>query len=114
VRNEGYMSIKRSIISGNTTGQDCAGAGTITSGGYNLVGSCPNLQMVSTDRSGYPWLSDLSPGDGYAGQRYYTPSWSSPALNAIPSDACSDTWQDQRWNYRPSNGACEIGAIETE
>ena len=78
-----------------------------------MVGTCPNLHLLSTDRSGQPQLLGLSPGDGYAGQRFYSPTATGPETNVIPTNICSDTWEDQRGNSRPSHGACEIGAIET-
>jgi parallel beta-helix repeat protein len=136
VGNSGSLTITATIIAGNTYGggghTDCQG--TITSNGYNLIGT---LQPVdadqpacdftprSTDKVGTTTPLDphlLALGNYGGPTQTEKPAADSPALDAIPLGALTadGTMQlcpasgsvDQRGTRRPKGSACDIGSVE--
>ena len=109
------VAIRNSIVA--DTNANCAGAGTITSHGYNLdSGSSCNLH-ASGDLSNTP--AKLAPlGESGGKTRTMPLAWASAAINAgnpaapgSGGDACE--LNDQRGIVRPQFSRCDIGAFET-
>ncbi len=113
------------ILAGNHAhagGPDCAG--TLTSGGGNLLGSGTGCTMLRrghiADQVGTaaaprdPLLGPLQDNGGPTQNQALLPG--SPALDAIPAHttACPAGAQDQRGLARPypAGGACDSGALE--
>jgi predicted outer membrane repeat protein len=119
----GRLTLSNTILAGNNagTGPDCSGS--LTSGGYNLVGigdGCSGLTNgVNGDQVGTgssPLDPRLDPLYDYGGPtQTMPPQPGSPALDAVPASNCVLT-TDQRGQPRPDeaadNGACDIGAVE--
>src|SRR5439155_20515876 len=101
------------ILALNTApgGPDCAIE--LDSGGYNLVGKISGclFHKKPTDKVSVadPKLGPLAANGGPA--RTVALLTGSPALNAIPSSACTVTI-DQRGVPRPQGTRCDIGAYE--
>lgn len=128
----GTLSIKNSLLSGNTakTAMDCYGA--ITSGGYNFISdssACGSFSSVTTDQIDVdPLLESLaSNGGSTLTQLLQSGTTVSPAIDVIPSTYCTNTsgvalTEDQRGlSYvRPvdflGSGAvyCDAGAVELQ
>jgi uncharacterized repeat protein (TIGR01451 family) len=118
----GTFYLKNSLVAGNddrsTPGyDDCCCYGTVSSQGYNLVGSDTGFSISGTgdQTTADARLTALADNGG--------PTWThalltgSPALDAIPNgvNGCGTTYtQDQRGQPRPSTtgGACDVGAYE--
>lgn len=120
----GVVNVTASVVANNTlalwdTNMDCAG--TITSGGYNLLGTfrnngCPrgatdlapaNPRLIASSPEPIPmWRGGMAPS--------YLPQSNSPLLNAIPAGVapCSAHGLDQRMVRRGIVGGCEPGAVE--
>lgn len=132
----GTVTLSNSILAGNERVQvevfdeegnsvtktftDCAG--TLTSGGFNLVGDKSNCMFKRTtgDRVGTPSnpiSPQLRPLANYGGPtQTHALMFNSPAIDHGNSTDCPDT--DQRGFLRPadgdgdSRGICDIGAFE--
>jgi hypothetical protein len=125
ILNEGTVTLTASIVAGNAADRgdeptDCANAGTITSGGYNVSGT-PCTSGEPTDRSGTfdaPLDAMLKTLGSYGGPtQTMVPRPGSPAVNAIPIGVAgglcpSSGTTDQRGIARPQDGACDSGAVE--
>lgn len=108
----GSLTLKNTLIAGNTSGTNADIQAAFVSEGFNLV------QTRGTS-SGYV-ASDLANGTlpqlatlGFNGGPTLTvlPNTGSPAINAIPSSGCTNIALDQRGYIRPAN-QCDIGALE--
>lgn len=109
----GSVAMSNTIVAGNTGGDF---SGTITSGGYNLIGIGPfglvngvNHNLVGTANSPLgAKLRDLADNGGPT--QTMLPSPSSPLIGA--GDATSAPAADQRGFTRVVNGSMDIGAVE--
>jgi hypothetical protein len=120
------LTLANTVVAGNTAtiGPDCIG-GSLTSGGYNLLGisdGCSGLTNgVNGDQVGTfgtPLDPRLGPLQDNGGPTWtMAPQPGSPALDAVPAASCTLT-ADQRGQPRPdpldSSGACDIGAVEVQ
>ncbi len=104
-------TITASIIAGNSDGggeaPDCAGS--VTSGGFNLIGSVSGCSLTgATDDlvGANPLLGPLADNGGPT--QTHALLAGSPGIDA--AGACSGT--DQRGVTRPQGAACDIGAYE--
>ena len=122
--NGGTVTLQNSILANNTStvaGPDCSG--TITSSGYNLIGTTSDCTFTPTtgDKVGTaanpinPRLSSLQNNGGPTFTHALLAG--SPAINAgnpatpgTGGNACPTT--DQRGVARPLSTACDIGAYE--
>jgi hypothetical protein len=121
---EGPMTLAGTIVAGNkyaggTVTYDCAfTSGTISSAGYNVIGStygCP-LSPATGDRlDTNPNLGALQDNGGPTETQ--APASGSPALDQIPDPTtvngtalCPGT--DQRGAAQPQGSKCDIGAVE--
>lgn len=125
ILNEGSVTITASIVAGNESDSgdiptDCANAGTITSGGYNVFGT-PCGDGAPTDQAGTveaPLDATLKVIGNYGGKTpTKVPRPGSPAVNTIPIGVAgglcpSSGTTDQRGIARPQTGACDSGAVE--
>lgn len=108
----GYLTVDDSILvdavgSSSCSFRDSAG----TSGGYNFVSDTSCFAAATTDTVGAdPQLGALADNGGPTKTMAPT-SASSPVVDAIPAASCTVD-ADQRGAYRPSQGACDIGAVE--
>ena len=118
---EADLSITNSIIAGNVSdldqGADCAG--TLTSGGYNLIQDTQNCTITgdtSGDITGVdPNLGPLADNGGPTETHALLPGSpaidaGSPALAGSGNGACEAA--DQRGVARPVGPRCDIGAFE--
>lgn len=105
------VQLNHSILWGNG-GADCAfDQSGLTSMGYNIDGDNSCLLTDPTDLPATdPLLGPLQNNGGPT--ETHALSVGSPALDAIPSDACLAT--DQRGVARPQGPGCDIGAFELE
>jgi CSLREA domain-containing protein len=108
---EGLFTIQNTIIAGNRDkggeAPDCVG--TLTSLGYNLIGSlagCTIVGKMEGNIIGDPRLRPLADNGGPTRTHALKPG--SPAIDA--GAACAST--DQRGVSRPQGSACDIGAYE--
>ncbi len=115
------IQMRNSIVADNLKQNGQAGdcAGTLTSGGYNLIENKSGCTMpdASGDSSGVdPKLGSLAFNGGTT--RNHLPASSSPAVDAIQGMACPNLSLDQRAIIRPRDGngdgiwGCDMGAIE--
>ncbi|KAA3662868.1 MAG: CSLREA domain-containing protein [Chloroflexi bacterium] len=111
------LTIKSSIVA-NSTGSDCAAAGELLDGGYNLVesGACIT---DSSSLSGDPMLTPMT--EVPSGEVVLPLLVGSSAVDIIPIgvNGCGDKFVlDQRGYTRPADAdadgtnACDIGAFE--
>ncbi len=85
--------------------------GSATSGGYNFLSDSSCFTLTGTDISGSdPELGVLGDNGGRTDTMEPT-SPSSPVVNAIPVELCTDLL-DQRGVSRPRGAGCDIGAVE--
>jgi putative cell wall-binding protein len=85
--------------------------GSSTSGGYNFLSDTSCFAVGGTDvMAADPGLGALADNGGPTKTMEPT-SASSPVVDAIPAASCR-VGVDQRGVYRPSQGACDIGAVE--
>jgi hypothetical protein len=114
-------SLKNSIVAGNNaaTDPDCTSSkASITSGGYNLIGSAGSCTLGGTltgNLSGAPGLGPLSNNGGATWT--HAPMPGSQTINAADPAGCTDLesrvlGSDQRGQPRISGGRCDIGALE--
>ena len=118
----GSLDIKGSIVWGNSSKDVIASAiGTVSSLGYNLVGTTSNATFDATGDqtavtvAGLDILALNDPGT----TETHALLEDSPALDAIPPASCTDHTgatlsTDQRGVTRPQGSACDIGAYEME
>ncbi|MEM7113572.1 MAG: choice-of-anchor Q domain-containing protein [Chloroflexota bacterium] len=112
----GTIQLSNSVI-GNNEGSDCIGvnSGTLTDGGYNLLEDTDSAACDLSDGQNNnivgqnPQLAALGNNGGYS--QSYLPLASSPIFNQIPAASCAVA-TDQRGAARPSDSACEMGAVE--
>jgi len=114
------LTLKNSIVAGNSGADRPDISGTFITGGYNLIqhsaGGTVNdpMQKHQTDIAGerLPTLGIVLQLNTNGGP---TPTMAlqagSPAVNRIPAASC-DSATDQRGVKRPQQGACDIGAYE--
>jgi len=112
--------IQNSIIA-NNTGVNCAGTGSVTSGGYNLSSdsSC-NFNGTGDLNSTDPQLSPLQNNGGPTQTMALLPG--SPAIDSGNPAGCTDSngnllKTDQRGQARPDgedSGGCDRGAYERQ
>jgi Abnormal spindle-like microcephaly-assoc'd, ASPM-SPD-2-Hydin len=122
IANSGTLTLTNTILAGNPAPSTPDCSGTLTSGGYNLVGDgdgCGLTNGVNGDQVGTgssPLDPRLDPLWDYGGLTWtMAPQPGSPALDAVPASHCPLT-TDQRGRARPDEvadgGACDIGAVE--
>lgn len=121
IMNEGgTLAIKNTILANSSSGGNCSSNSTWVSHGHNLSddGTCTSLFTATGDLNNT--AAGLDPG-GLANNGGPTQTIAllagSPAINAIPTVACSDVAgnpvaKDQRAIQRPQGSACDIGAYE--
>ncbi len=114
------VTVSNSIVASNTAGSDFVdisridGAGTITSGGYNLVQSPGAFAGVLTAAGD---LTNQNPGlallGDYGGPTLsFIPLPNSPVIDCIPVNNSNLTSTDQRGYTRPIGSGGDIGAVE--
>ena len=102
-RNDGTITVRNTIVSGNTGG-NCAGSQPLTQQGNNIEnGTSCNLNI-----NGDPQLGALADNGG--GTQTHAIPAGSPAVNAAVG--CPPPAQDQRGISRPQDGACDLGSYE--
>lgn len=106
----GNLRLQNSIVT-----QCSTSGGTITSGGYNQIGSGTCGTATTGDATGNPMLDPLALNKGFT-LNYY-PQAGSPVVDKIPLANCVDNHGapltgDQRGSARPQGPACDIGAVE--
>ena len=119
--NGNFGNIQSSIIANSINGGDCSNAGSISSGGYNILsdGSCSNVftntgDLLSTD----PMLGLLQNNGGPTETHALLPG--SPAIDHVDEWVCPPPGTDQRGVGRPIDGdgdsvdRCDSGAYEFE
>jgi predicted outer membrane repeat protein len=107
----GTATFTGTVVADNGT-QNCAGSGvyTYTSGGYNLEDADTCGFAASADITGTnPLLDGLADNGGPT--ETHLPLSGSPLLDVIPESSCAVS-TDQRGEPRPSDGACDVGAVE--
>jgi hypothetical protein len=103
---------KNTIIAGQKGGGECAGGGTLTSTGHDLVsgGSCfaGNHTIFKSD----PQLAPLADNGGPTRTHLLLPG--SPARNGGTNNGCPG--KDQRGQHRPKThkNPCDIGSVEMQ
>lgn len=104
----GVIEITYTVIAGNVTGSDCAGAGTVTSLGHNLDGdnTCGLLTSLADLPGVGPLLGPLQENGGLT--RTHALLSGSPAIDAGNDGTAPD--MDQRHFERV--GVSDIGAFE--
>jgi CSLREA domain-containing protein len=116
--------VSNSIVARNTAPANPDCAGSVASGGFNLIANgtgCQDFKAANHDLAG----SQASPLDAKLGTLGEnggpTPTYAlldgSPAINggnpAAPGDSVGTcAKEDQRGATRPAGGACDIGAVE--
>jgi predicted outer membrane repeat protein len=99
------------VANGGGGGDNCSGTDPITDAGYNLdTGTSCISSKNQSFTSMQPQLEALASNGGPA-QTMALPS-SSPAVNAVPTDATGCNGTDQRGVSRPQGPGCDIGAYE--
>jgi predicted outer membrane repeat protein len=122
IYNEGTLTLKSTLLAGQSSGGNCfeAGTGSASSDGYNLSDDSTCTFLTQTGDQNNSTTAGLSPSglqnNGGPTQTIALLSTSS-ALNAIPVGACTDTIgnkinTDQRGVKRPQGSGCDIGAFE--
>jgi len=109
----GAPTLRATLVGLNTApaSKDCGG-GSISSGGFNLVGTtlgCVFAHVASDRRDVGPKLGLLRANGGPT--QTIALRKGSPALNAIPKAQCPFP-RDQRGVKRPQQRRCDIGAYE--
>jgi Ca2+-binding RTX toxin-like protein len=107
------LTLRNTILSGNgpAGSSQCTDGGTITSAGYNLVGSmseCPFAAATGDLTAADPLLGPLAGNGGATLTRALLAG--SPALDH--GSGCPPA--DQRGTGRPQGAQCDIGAFELE
>ena len=114
------LSLKNSIVAGNSANTDPDLLGVVTTGGYNLVQRFTHARftdpanMHKTDLVGDRYANlgiDGQPSNHGGPTLTLALQADSPAVNVIPVASC-DVTTDQRGVKRPLHSACDIGAYE--
>ncbi len=115
IQNLATVTLRNTILAGNTSTSgypvDCAG--TLTSGGYNLIGNTSGCTFVSSTGdllNTNPLLGPLQNNGGSTNT--HALSAGSPAIDAVMS-GCPPPSTDQRGITRPRGLRCDMGAYET-
>jgi serine/threonine protein kinase len=122
LKRQSHVEMADSIVAGNHAPVGADVAGTLTSGGYNLILDVSQAygNFAPTDLIDMP--PDVGPlrnNDGLTETHALAPD--SPAIDRVPPEACrsdailnssSKTYTDQRGVTRPRGAACDIGAYE--
>ena len=109
----GWFLVRSSILAGSTDDANCEDP--VTSLGYNLSDDESCGFTTEGDRQGADVNINLGPLQLAGGLTpTLAPTTGSDAIDAIPQQACMElsTPTDQRGVPRPTNGSCEIGAVE--
>ncbi len=114
------LTVRNSILAANTKNCQTGYGDQFISLGYNLSddASCAGSFAQTTDLNNTPAGLDSSGLQNNGGQTQTIGLLStSPAINAIPSNACTDASgnpvdTDQRGVPRPQGSGCDIGAFE--
>lgn len=114
----GTLTLKGTLLAGQTSGGNCSGAGT--SLGYNLSddSTCSFLtQAGDQNDSATAGLSSSGLGNNGGPSQTIALLSTSSAVDAIPPGACTDALgnpvaTDQRGVTRPQGAGCDIGAFE--
>jgi hypothetical protein len=114
----GSATLQNSIIANNyskTEGADCAGNWSITSAGYNLIGSLAGCPFTTFEGDITNIVPNLGPIEGSPAYQPILPG--SPAINAGNLNGCADELGsginvDQRG--KPRFNRCDIGAYELQ
>jgi hypothetical protein len=110
----GGLTLKNTLIGGNTASTNPDIQAAFTSQGYNLVqtrGTSVGYLPSDLANGTVPNLANLAFNGGPTNT--VSPLAGSPAINAIPGAGCSGIALDQRGYQRPASG-CDIGAFEVE
>jgi predicted outer membrane repeat protein len=113
----GNLGLAWSIVAENTGASQCA-QGTVSSSGYNVLGSLTGCSFApaGTDITGVTGAG-LSPLANHGGltQTRLVVDPGSPALDLVPPGAgsCTVGQADQRGVSRPQGDGCEAGAAES-
>lgn len=114
----GVMTVGKSIIAGNSTGNCDGGAANYVSGGYN-VGTTSCVFFGGTDTvSANASVLDALANYGGPTQTMRLSSSTNPAYNKVPTASCklsptgTSVKYDQRWATRPTGSACDSGAYQ--
>ena len=100
-------------VSSQATQSNCAGTGTITSLGHNLEsGSDCGFQSAGDLQNTNPKFFTAGISDGGGNTDTIALDATSPAVDAVPSNATGCGGNDQRDVSRPQGAACDIGAYE--
>lgn len=122
IYNKGTLTLKSTLLASQSSGGNCNddGIGSASSGGYNLSDDSTCIFLTQTGDQNDSGTAGLSPSGlqnngGPAQTVALLPT--SSAVNAIPVNACTDTFgnsvtRDQRGVKRPQGSACDIGAYE--
>jgi len=114
----GVMTVGKSIIAGNNTGNCDGGAANYVSGGYNVgTSSCIFFGVTDTVSANAGVLDALG---NYGGptQTMRLSSSTNPAYNKVPAANCKESTTgtsvryDQRVATRPTGSACDSGAYQ--
>jgi hypothetical protein len=111
----GSVLMSGTIVADNVsaTGPDCAG--TISSGGYNLIEDVTGCGVtpLATDLTGIdPVLGPLADNGGPNLTHALLPG--SPAIDHVPPGPFCGGGDDQRGIVRPRGAGCDIGAFEAD
>lgn len=110
LRTFGTLSLRQSIVAGNSGGDLQNGSGRVIVSQYSLLGTVEGYTPAATDVVATdPQLAPLADNGGRT--RTVLPYVGSPALNAVPAALCAGS-VDQRGVARPGGPACDIGAAE--
>jgi CSLREA domain-containing protein len=118
-QSSGALTLNNSILANSISGGDCyKSMGATVSGSHNLIesdGSGGNACGTTAPINSDPGLAALA-GNGGPTQTFAL-TGSSPAVGAGDNSICDDNPGpnnlDQRGVTRPQNGACDIGAFES-
>ena len=113
VQTASWFLVRSSILAGSTDDANCEHP--VTSLGYNLSDDESCGFTTEGDRQGADVNINLGPLQLAGGLTpTLAPTTGSDAIDAIPQQACMElsTPTDQRGVPRPTNGSCEIGAVE--
>jgi hypothetical protein len=110
----GTMSLKNTVVAGNSATSNADVQGTVTSLGNNLVqsrGTSTGYIVGDFPNNTAPQLDSLGFNGGPTSTMRLLSG--SPAINAVPAAGCAGITLDQRGYRRPVE-ACDIGAYEAE
>ncbi len=112
--NDGTLKIQGSVLVDAIGSPGCDFRdSTGTSDGHNFVSDRSCFSPLATDTvGGDPGLDGLADNDGPT-KTMAPSSAGSPLVDAIPAKYCQ-VITDQRGAYRPSQGRCDIGAVELQ